>query len=160
MKYFITTLFCLPLILLTAQSKKELKDAGVKSRTEMTSKLVKKSMVTYKESFEKYDENGNKTEVIEYDSKGDIKSYTQFEYNDKGKVTKELKIDALSKKPVRTIDFFYEEDKLTKEIVYNKKNEVTETSIYTYDGKLKLEKKTTNGSGKLIETKIYTYEKK
>jgi hypothetical protein len=143
-----------------AQSKKDLKDAGVKMRVEMTSKLEKKTMVNYKESVEKYDENGNKIEVIEYNSKGDIKNYLQYEYNEKGKVVKEMKIDALNKKPIKTIEFTYEDDKLTKEILYNKKNEVAETSVYTYDGKLKIEKKTTNGSGKVIETKTYTYEKK
>lgn len=143
-----------------AQSKKEIKDAGVISRTETTSKLEKKSMITFKESMEKYDENGNKTEVIEYNSKGDIKSFVQYEYNEKGKVTKESKIDPISKKPSKTIEYLYEDDKLTKELLYNKKNELIETTQYTYEGRLKKEKKTTNASGKLIETKVYTYEKK
>lgn len=159
MKYCVVAFFCLPFLLLSAQSKKDLKDAGIKSRIEMTSKLEKKSMVTYKESSEKYDDNGNKLEVIEYNSKGDIKTFTQFEYNEKGKVSKEMKIDPISKKPSRTIEYTYDNDKLVKEIVYNKKSEVSETSLYSYDGKLKTEKKTTNATGKVIETKTYTYEK-
>jgi hypothetical protein len=144
-----------------AQSKKDLKDAGVVSRTENTSKLEKKSMVNYIESTEKYDANGNKIEVIEYKSDGDIKNYDRFEYNDKGKLVKEIHIDPLSKKPKETIEYTYgEDDKLMKEIYYNKKNEVYKTVEYTYDNKLKTEKKITNNSGKVIETKTYIYEKK
>lgn len=144
-----------------AQSKKDIKDAGVVSRTEKTSKLEKKSMVNYTESIEKYDANGNKIEAIEYKSDGDIKNYDQFEYNDKGKVIKEMHIDPISKKPKETIEYFYgEEDKLVKEIYYNKKNEVSKTVEYQYENKLKTEKKITNSSGKVIETKTYTYEKK
>ena len=160
MKYIFSILLYLPILVVSAQTKKDLKEAGVKSRIEMTSKLEKKSMITYQESAEKYDDNGNKVEVIEYNSKGDVKSYMQFEYNDKGKVMKEMKMDASSKKPLRTVEFFYEDDKLTKEILYNKKNEIAEITVYTYDGKLKTEKKTTNNNGKVIETKTYTYEKK
>jgi len=147
--------------LLTAQSKKELKDAGVASRIENTSKLEKKSIVNFIESTEKYDANGNKTEAIEYKSDGDIKNYDQFEYNDKGKLVKETHIDPLSKKPKETIEYTYgEDDKLIKEVYYNKKNELTKTVDYKYENKLKIEKKTTNSSGKVIETKTYTYQKK
>lgn len=144
-----------------AQSKKDLKDAGIVSRTEKTSKLEKKVMVNYIESTEKYDANGNKIESIEYKSDGDIKSYDQFEYNDKGKVIKEMHIDPLSKKPKEIIEYSYGEDeKLMKEIYYNKKNEIAKTVEYKYDNKLKTEKKITNGNGKVIETKTYIYEKK
>lgn len=146
---------------LWAQSKKDLKDAGVISRTENTSKLEKKAMVNFVESTEKYDANGNKIEAIEYKSDGDIKSYEQFEYNDKGKLMKEMHIDPLSKKPKETVEYTYgDEDKLVKEVYYNKKNELVKTVEYKYDGKLKTEKKTTNSSGKVTETKTYTYEKK
>jgi hypothetical protein len=144
-----------------SQSKKELKDAGVISRTENTSKLVKKSMVNYVESTEKYDENGNRIEVIEYKTDGDIKNFDRFEYNEKGKLSKEFHLDPLSKKAKETIEYFYnEDDKTIKEVYYNKKNELSKTVEYVYENKLKTEKKTTNGSGKVIELKKYTYEKK
>ena len=153
-------LFSIPALLL-AQSKKDLKDAGAISRTEKTSKIEKKSTINYVESTEKYDNNGNKIEVIEYKSDGDIKVFDQFEYNDKGKLIKELHIDPISKNPKETIVFTYgEDDKLIKEVYYNKKNEVYKTVEYTYESKLKTEKKITNSTGKVIETKTYTYEKK
>jgi hypothetical protein len=155
--FFLLSLPCL----LTAQSKKEIKDAGIVSRTEKTSKLEKKSMINYVESVEKYDDAGNKIEVIEYKSDGDIKGYDQFEYNDKGKLTKEYHVDPLSKKPKEVIEFFYnDEDKLIKEVYYNKKNEVSKTVDYKFENKLKVEKKVTNAAGKVIETKTYTYQKK
>jgi len=157
--FFVVTIFLFSGFI-NAQSKKELKEAGVIYRIETTRKLEKKVMITYNESSEKYDENGNKTEVIEYNSKGDIKTFFQYEYNDKGKVNKEYKIDPISKKTSKTVEYIYEDDNLIKELVYNKKMELVETVVYSYDGKLKLEKKTTNAAGKVIETKTYTYEKK
>ncbi len=147
--------------LLFSQSKKDLKDAGIISRTEKTSKVEKKTTITFVESVEKYDDNGNKMEVIEYKSDGDIKVYTQFEYNDKGKLVKETEIDPLSKKTKSTVEYSYsDDDKLIKEGYYNKKNELVKTVEYTYDGKIKTEKKVTNAAGKVIETKTYSYEKK
>lgn len=161
MKTLATLLLLFIHVVIFGQSKKDLKDASVISRTEKNSKFEKKSTINYVESTEKYDNNGNKIEVIEYKSDGDIKVFDQFEYNDKGKLTKERHIDPISKKPVETIEYFYnEEDKVIKEIYYNKKNEVYKTAEYTYTNKLKTEKKITNSKGKVIETKTYTYEKK
>jgi hypothetical protein len=161
MKLFATIFFISLSPLAFSQSKKEIKEAGVIARTENTSKLVKKSMVNYVESTEKYDENGNRIEVIEYKSDGDIKNFDQYEYNEKGKLVKEFHIDPLSKKPKETIEYFYNEDeKIIKELYYNKKNELNKTVEYVYENKLKTEKKTTNEKGKIIETKKYTYEKK
>jgi hypothetical protein len=159
MKISAILLFLLFPVCLMAQSKKELKDAGIISRTEKTTKVEKRTTVNYTESVEKYDNNGNKIELIEYKSDGDIKTYNQFEYNEKGKLVKEFRIDAISKKPKETIEYQYnEEDKLVKELYYNKKNELTKTNEYTYVNKLKTEKKTTNANGKIVETKTYTYE--
>lgn len=161
MKLLATIFFISLSPLVFSQSKKEIKEAGVIARTENTSKLVKKSMVNYVESTEKYDENGNRIEVIEYKSDGDIKNFDRYEYNEKGKLVKEIHIDPLSKKPKETIEYFYnEDDKIITELYYNKKNELSKTVEYVYENKLKTEKKTTNEKGKIIETKKYTYEKK
>lgn len=161
MKLLATALLLSISTYISAQSKKELKDAGVVSRTENTSKLEKKVMINYVESIEKYDDNGNKIELVESKSNGDIKTFDQFEYNDKGKLIKEYHIDPVSKKPKETVEYIYnEEDKLIKEIYFNKKNEINKTVDYTYENKLKTQKKISNGSGKVIETKTYTYEKK
>lgn len=161
MKILLTLVLFCSTHFLFSQSKKDLKDAGVISRTEKTSKIEKKATINYTESIEKYDGNGNKTEVIEYKSDGDVKLLEQFEYNDKGKLSKEIHLDPLSKKAKETIEYTYgEDDKIIKEVYYNKKGEVSKTIDYTYSNKLKTEKKITNAAGKVIETKTYTYEKK
>ncbi len=161
MKLLATLLiFFLP-SLLFSQSKKELKDAGVISRVENTSKSEKGKTTNYKESFERYDDNGNKIEAIEYKSNGDIINYTQFEYNDKGKVIKEKRLNPVNSQPKATINYEYSEDgKLIKELHYDKNNELKKTSEYLYENGLKAIKKTTDSKGKVIETKTYTYEKK
>lgn len=161
MKILATIVFFCFTGILFSQSKKDLKDAGVISRTEKTSKVEKKSTITFVESTEKYDESGNKVEVIEYKSDGDVKVHDQFEYNEKGKLVKEIHLDPLTKKAKETIAYSYgEDDKVVKEVYYNKKGEVSKTVDYTYSNKLKTEKKITNAAGKVIETKTYTYEKK
>lgn len=161
MKTLATLLLCSIPVIMMAQSKKELKDAGVISRTETTSKTEKGSTSTFKESFEKYDGNGNRIEVIEYKSNGDILNFQQFEYNANGKVTKEKKINPLNSQPKITIEYIYgADDKLIKELHYDSKNVVTKTVEITYENGLKKEKKITNNLGKVIEAKTYVYEKK
>jgi len=161
MKLFAIILAFIAPFTIVAQSKKDIKDAGVISRTEKTCKTEKGATVTFTESVERYDENGNKVEVIEYKSNGDIKVYSQFVYNDKGKLVKEMAIDPISKNPIVTIEYTYDEkDKLIKELHYNKKKELKKTVTYTYDNTLKTEKKVVDDKGKTIETKTYTYEKK
>lgn len=144
-----------------SQSKKDIKEAGVISRTENTVKSEKGSSQSFVESVEKYDENGNKTEVIEYKSNGDIVSQIQYSYNDKGRVSKEVRINPVNKQPKISIEFQYTEDgKLIKEIHYDNKNQLKKSIEFKYEGNLKTSKTTTNASGKIIETKTYTYEKK
>ena len=131
-----------------------------RNRTEKTIKIDKKVTINYLESTEKYDKNGNRIELIEYKSDGDIKRFNKFEYNDNGKVIYEQHIDPITKKPKETIEFTYSEgDGLIKEVHYNNKLQLTQTVVYTYENHLKTEKKTTNSTGKVIESKTYTYEK-
>jgi hypothetical protein len=161
MKLLATILLFILTNVLFSQSKKDLKDGGIIARTEKTSKLEKKVLVTFVESEEKYDENGNKIELIEYKSNGDIKTFDQFSYNEKGRLSKETHLDPLTKKAKETVEYFYnDDDKVVKETYYNKKGELHKTVDYTYENKLKIEKKITNSSGKTIETKSYTYQKK
>lgn len=160
MKSLAFILFVSTSVLLTAQSKKEIKEAGIISRTENTVKTEKGRTKTYKESFEKYDNNGNKVELIEYKSNGDINNHTQFEYNGKGKVIKEKEINPLSKLPKSIVEYTYtENDRLFKELHYDSKNVLKKTIEYIYEGGLKKEKKVTNADGKVIENKTYTYLK-
>lgn len=161
MKIFITLFFVAASAAIFAQSKKDIKDAGVISRTETTVKSEKGSSVSFVESVEKYDDNGNKTEVIEYKSNGDILAYTQYSYNEKGRLIKEVRLNPVNKQPKTTIEFQYSDDgKLQKEIHYDSRNQLKKTSEFKYDGNLKISKTTTNASGKIVETKTYSYVKK
>jgi hypothetical protein len=55
MKLLATILLFILTNVLFSQSKKDLKDGGIIARTEKTSKLEKKVLVTFVESEEKYD---------------------------------------------------------------------------------------------------------
>jgi len=156
-KTFLFLLFFLPVLAMYAQSKKELKELGITGRKEETRKS---GQPAYAESSETYDANGNTIEKIEYDSKGDITFYEKYEYNEKGKLQKELQIDPVSKKPKKTIEYIYENGEVQKEIHRDKKDAVIKTVEYRYEGVLKMEKKIMDAKGNLTETKTYTYTKK
>lgn len=142
----------------SAQSKKELKEQGIRERREETRKTSKGVTVTYLESVEKYDANGNTIEKTEYDEKGDVQSIRQYTYNDKGKLEKEISLDPLSRNPRHSVTYTYsEDDRLIKEMEYNKKGELERTVEYTYENNLKREKKVTDAKGKVTEVKTYTY---
>jgi len=83
------------------------------------------------ESFEKYDENGNLTEIKELNSKGDVKRWETYSYNEDGKVVEEVFLDSKGRV------------------------ESTEKSIYS-DG-LRVEKQYYNNKGKLVKRKVYEY---
>jgi|GEM_PF-1484462 len=143
--------------LLWSQSKKDLKEAGITGRQEETKKA---GGTSFMESSEKYDPNGNTTEKIEYDDKGDILLHEKYEYNEKGKMVKEIHVDPISKKERKTIEYLYNgNDRLTGEIHRDRKGEIVKMVEYNYDGNLKKEKKVTDAKGRLLETKTYTYQK-
>jgi hypothetical protein len=83
------------------------------------------------ESIEKYDENGNLTEIKEFNNKGDLKRWETYSYNEEGKVVEEVFLDSKGR------------------------IESTEKSIYS-DG-LRVEKLYYNNKDKLVKRKVYEY---
>ena len=83
------------------------------------------------ESIEKYDENGNLTEIKELNNKGEVKRWETYSYNEEGKVVEEVFLDSKGRV------------------------ESTEKSIYS-DG-LRVEKQYYNNKGKLVKRKVYEY---
>lgn len=142
-----------------SQSKKEIKEAGIKSKTEKTQITEKGKSVTFTESIEKYDADGNVIELIEYEENGDTKKHIVYSYNEKGKLIKESKINPITKKEKSYIEYVYgEKNKLVKQTEY-RNNKLYTTTEYSYEGEFKTLKRVFNSKNKLIESKIYTYEK-
>jgi len=118
---------------LNAQTRKEIEAAGLKSKTTINVDYdLSPAGKETKDSYEKYDQNGNLIEYIEYDKYGKVSDHITYEYNENN-------------------------DKIT-EIHYSSSNKITTKEKYIYDGKFKKEKLTYDAAGKLIKKKKYIYE--
>ena len=115
-----------------SQSAKKVKNLGIKTRTEWAYVYNGNKEIAYKESFKKFDSEGNELELIEYNQEGIILLHKSFTYN--------------------------KNDDITKEITYNPDGTVSQTDKYKYSGKLKKERETFDGNGKLVSRKKYIYE--
>ncbi|MFC2097344.1 hypothetical protein ACFLSI_03315 [Bacteroidota bacterium] len=115
-----------------SQSQKKVKNLGISTRTEWAYIYKGKKEIAYKESFKKFDAEGNETETIEYNENGEVLLHVSFSYN--------------------------KNDDITEEIKYNPDGTVSQTDKYKYSGKLKTERETFDGNGKLISRKKYIYE--
>jgi hypothetical protein len=84
------------------------------------------------ESIERYNESGDLIEIQEFNSRGDVKLWEKYTYDNEGRVVEEIFLDAKGR------------------------IERTEKSIYS-DG-LKIEKQYYNNRDKLYKRKVYEYE--
>jgi len=118
---------------LSAQiSKKEAVANKVQSIEELETDLRVRKPKPIQESLTKYDVNGNLLEIIERDNVGEITLHEKYEYDSKG-------------------------NKII-EIQYNDSGVVKKKHVYTYEGDLRVLRKTYNSDGKLITEKKYIYK--
>jgi hypothetical protein len=159
MKFFITVLFCfLSQFSIFSQSRKEIKDAGIKERIEHSEVIEGGISSKFIESVEKYDTLGNVIEKKEMNDKGDVVLFERYQYSPQQKLCKELVIDPVTNQETKITSYEYNNDgKLIKETILNKKGEVIKSHTYTYKNNLKNTRTTTNAKGKIIEVKTYQY---
>lgn len=127
-KIIVFSLLLLTGTFIYGQSDKTIKSLGIVTKETVRHTDTKNS---YTESVEKFDENGNLIEEIEYSQDKTIKKHRQWTYNENNDKTSELELDANGK--------------------------IISKIIYEYDGKLKISKKEYNEKGKLISWKSYSY---
>lgn len=165
----------------TAQSKKEIKKFKIKSTTVMLADAVSASEI--RNSFSKFDTDGNVIEDIEYNRDGSIKKREVFKYNKNGDVMEEMVIS--NGKFKKKIAYKYNaKNEKVEEIHYDDKDNVIEKHVNTFDALgnktletitdakgtllrrivttynpkgLKTEKKIFDGNGQLLATRKFTY---
>ncbi|MBE2247260.1 MAG: hypothetical protein IAE67_08380 [Candidatus Competibacteraceae bacterium] len=143
-----------------AQNKKDIREAGIRSRTELIEVNKKGITFSYTESIEIYDENGNITEKKEFDEKGDIRLHETYQYSEGNKLIKKSKISPVTGNEQKSVVFAYDtQGNLIKEEHYDGKGVINKTIDYVYDGKFKMKKTVTNNKGKIKEIKHYQYNK-
>lgn len=142
-----------------SQSRKDLREAGIRSRIETVEENKKGIRLSYTESIEYYDENGNLIEVKEWDEKGDTRRHETFQYSEGNKLIRKAEINAVTEKEKNIILYTYDnKDRLIKEEYQNAKGVKDEIIEFEYDGKFKT-KKTKIKKGNVVEIKYYQYNK-
>jgi len=143
-----------------SQSKKEIKDNKIKSTTVEKTEQKDGVVVTYKETYEEYDKNGNTIVKIEYNKAGEIKSKENNKYDGFGNVTEKTEYEKKSGNTIKTTYKYDAKGEKTEEIVYDTDGVIKSKQIFVKDNKgLKKETKEYNSKGELRWSRKYTYAK-
>ncbi|MFN5621693.1 MAG: hypothetical protein ACK478_10350 [Flavobacteriales bacterium] len=131
-----------------------------------------------------YDRKGRETAVYEFNADSVCTQVEFFEYNKKGKLTLQTSIDSVAhthsrleqryddhnlliektlttdgKLKERTVYTYNNLDDRTREQVFDESNVLKKETVFTYDFRgMLLRKTTTDGSGKIIYDKINRYD--
>jgi hypothetical protein len=117
---------------IAAQSTEERREMGIKSETILELFIGEGMDEPVPEKKEVYNERGDIIEIIEYEKTGEIKFWEQYEFDEVGNITGEIKLD--------------------------KKGRIVERIITIYENDLKLEKQYFDSMDRMYKKKIYKYE--
>jgi hypothetical protein len=158
-KILIIALVILP-ILGFSQSKKDIKANKIKATTVEKTELKDGVTVTYKETYEEYDKDGNTIVKIEYNKAGEIKTKENLKYDGFGNVSEKTEFDKKSGKTEKITYKYDANGEKTEEILYSSDGTVNRKQVFVKDSKgLKKETKEYNSKGELRWSKKYTYTK-
>ncbi len=152
---------------LSAQSKKKLRTYGVSKKTETIVKFKDgKEEKEYVSEYEMYNDDGEWIERVDLQKEGEIKKRETRKY-DGDQIIEEIKDEPLEKEWTEKTPAYdnqrytYAKDVLVKKEDVNRKGEVKETKVYTYNkfGD-QMEEITTDKNGELVEKEVYTYDKR
>jgi len=116
----------------SGQSSKQIRERGINCQTVLEVFIEKGMDKPVIEKKEMYNENGNITEVVEYNKKGNITNWQKFEYDEDENVTSETQLD--------------------------NKGRVVSRIKTIYENKLKTEKQYFDGSDRMYKKKFFKYE--
>jgi len=169
MKSFITLLFCIAAVSLSAQSKKLLKELKVENCTENTTVYENGKESTYKSGYRVFDKDGNTTEDTEYNADGSVKRKETAKYSGKNK-TEEIvdergdkeKDPSSAGKVYKKTTWKYDSDgDEIEQAEYDEKGNLTKKTTYAYNKKKdKLYEVVYDGKGALIKKIAYGYDAK
>ena len=149
------------------QSKKKLRTYGITQKTESITTFEDGIAADpYVSELERYDEDGEWIERIDYQKDGDIKRREIRKYVD-GNVVEEIDDEPQEKEwTEKTPDykhelFVYDKEELLEVHELNRKGEVKEKKLFEYNKYGDLIKETTTGKdGEILEVETYLYDNK
>jgi hypothetical protein len=141
-----------------SQGKKDIKANKIKSRTISATEQKDGVPITYNESYEEYDKNGNTVTKIDYTKSGEIKNKQTFKYDSFGNTTEKVDFDKKSGKTLKTTYKYDAKGEKTEELVTDSQGNTVEKIVYIYDAKnLRTQSKEYNSKGEIKEIKKSTY---
>ena len=118
-----------------SQGKKDVKKLKIKSTTVVVTDLSDGNEKTRTDSYEKFDKDGNVTELIEYSKDGSIKKKEGHTYNKNGDITEEkIYDDKGNLKKKITTEYNANKDK-TFETTYDSGGKLIEKTQHGYNAK-------------------------
>jgi hypothetical protein len=157
----------MPLVMLMAfqasAGKKE-KKGKIKSTTELLTEYTNGKPVTYKQSYEEFDKNGNTVQFVEFRKDGSIKHKETFTYDAANNLTDESLIDVPSGKvshKAHKYTLVRDKYRELEETSYNADGTILKKNVYTYTATAKKASETTyDGNGKLVKKTVFSYNSK
>jgi hypothetical protein len=143
-----------------AQGRKDLKKLQIRSVKETVTDYQAGAEANYPESEEKFNKDGRRVELTEYQKDGKPKRRTTYAYNASGDVTEEAEYGADGKLKEKTRHEYNALGEKTAELKFDGAGALQRRHEYKYDRNgLKAERRTYDAAGKLLQVKKYTYAK-
>lgn len=141
-----------------AQNKKDLRKYGVKSVTEIVTKTEEVKEITFKDSYQRFDKNGNAIEEINYRKDGTTKERIIRKFDEGNNLVQEEIFDGSGKLIQKLINTYNIDEEKTSETEFDGNGQEVKKTLILYNNKgLKTEKKVYDKSGKLVMLKKYHY---
>ena len=133
MKNILIIILVLNSLCMFSQSKKEVRNNKIESKTIKKTVFKDSGNITYVDSFKKYDKNGNTIMEINYDKEGLVTDKNSYTYDSFGNLVEEDKYD--KKKNVKVhIEYKYDSfGNCVQETTKDSEGNVVERVEFTYD---------------------------
>lgn len=125
-------MICVSVQTLHAQKKKTVIEKQIRAVTVYNEDYEKNNGRPVKDSYTRYDEQGNVLEEIEYDEYGKERKHVLYEYDSEGNKTKETNLTPKGTK-ASVIEYKYENGLRKEKIVYNSSGKIVLRKKYVYE---------------------------
>jgi hypothetical protein len=141
-----------------AQSKREITDRAIKSIT-TTTVDARKGDTLFRKNISRFDKKGNVIESIDYDAKGNVKDWDQFQFNRNGDEVLHIQLSS-SGQPVRKTTTAYNKwNKVEELVITDETGSVIEKTSFQYNPNNDLVEETqVDKNGAVIRRTVYTYD--
>ena len=144
-------------VFILESSKNEMKNK-VNAITQNATLYDKGKTLTYKESYEEFDQKGKSTLKIDYKKDGSVDSKKTFKYNNAGDKIEEIEYTGSGSVDKKTTTTYNAQGEKDTETTFDGSGRMIKKASYSYNAKnLKTEKKTYSAANTLESVKKWEY---